>query len=397
VSLEDEDTWVERFDLQPQGPLGRRRSTQAASPRTAALRRDNSLRLLTELLDLSMGERQRRLQERRFHDLSLLDLLLEMGHAALSEDVQRAVTLTTLAVDLGSQLQRHGDLENQEVLSRAVCLAGTSRRLVGDLAIADATFERAGRFAVSASERGFYCRSLALLRWDQGRTEEAIALLHQAGQRFAETLEAREQAVSRALLGLLHVEEGQLMRATSLLVRASLELPSETRPWLAAQTWLALALCYAYRGNRGKARSARQRAWSLYGEVKDEFAQLSLGWLEGKGAHLIGDPGAEELLQAVRYKLIDRRLLPETTLITIDLGFVLLLSGRWSDLGGLVDEIALSFAGNPGLDLALGALSPYVADAAVGRLDAAIWSGIAPVLRLAFRLEGIPLQPVPFA
>jgi hypothetical protein len=65
-------------------------------------------------------------------------------------------------------------------------------------------------------------------------------------------------------------------------------------------------------------------------------------------------------------------------------------------MGGLVDEIATVFAGSSGLDLALGALSPYVEDAAAGRPDATIWSGIAPVLRPAFRLEGVPLQPVPF-
>ena len=98
------------------------------------------------------------------------------------------------------------------------------------LAIADAAFEKAGRLAVSAPERGFFGRALALLRWDQGRSEEAIALLQQAGKRFAEAEDAQEQALCSALLGLLYVEEMRTALATPCLRQAAEDLSAAAGP-----------------------------------------------------------------------------------------------------------------------------------------------------------------------
>jgi tetratricopeptide (TPR) repeat protein len=390
---DDEDTWDEERYRSVQEPLEIRFSIQPSRPGSGPERRQNAQRLLAELLEMPEETRRRRLRERQFHDPCLLELLLEMGHAALPFDVRRAVELTTLAADLGSLLQQHGALEENEGLARALCLMGTARRLVGDLAIADAAFEQAGRLVVSLTERGLFCRALALLRWDQGRTEEVVALLHQGGQRFAEALDFQELAVCRALLGLFHIEEGQLSRAALFLAQASQDLPGFHRPWLAAQTWLGLALCHATSENLEKARSARQRARAFYREVKDENALLSMHWLEGRGAYLLGETA---LLEGVRRKLIARHLLPEAALITLDLCVLRLATGRGHEVGSLVEEIATSFAGNPGLDLALGALAQTV-EGGAGPLSPEIWSGMAPILRLAFRLQGARLQPVPFA
>ena len=79
--------------------------------------------------------------------------------------------------------------------------------------------------------------------WDQGRSEEAIALLQQAGKRFAEAEDAQEQAVCSALLGLLYVEEMRTALATPCLRQAAAELFGGGRPWLAAQVQLGLAVC----------------------------------------------------------------------------------------------------------------------------------------------------------
>jgi hypothetical protein len=95
--------------------------------------------------------------------------------------------------------------------------------------------------------------------------------------------------------------------------------------------------------------------------------------------------------------MIVRRLLPEATLATLDLALLWLDTGRGAEVAGLVEELAAAFAGSPGLDLALDGLAQPGEDAAAGRLSPEAWSAMAPVLRLAFRLQGVPLQPVPFA
>jgi tetratricopeptide (TPR) repeat protein len=394
---EEEDTWVEDF-RSDRAPLEIRISVQPAVSGDGRERRETAQRLLAELMDIRGEERFRLLKERRFHDSGLLELLLETGHAALPFDVGRAVELTTLAADLGSLLQRHGDLDEAEGLSRALCLMATARRLVGDVAIADAAFEQAGRLAVSTPERGWFCRALALLRWDQGRTEEAIALLYQAGQRFAEALNFQELAACRALLGLLCLDEGQLSRAFSLLSQASHDLSGDFRPWLAAQMWLGLAYCHAAGERPDKARTTRQRAWTFYGKVKDERALLSLYWLEGRGAFLLQEMDeAAALLEEVRRKAIIWRLLPEATLGTLDLGHLWLLAGRESEVGALVAEIAATFESHPGLDLALGSLRYLGETVEAGSLVSEMWTSMAPILRMAFRLQGVPPLPVPFA
>ncbi|HEY3570291.1 MAG TPA: hypothetical protein VGP73_20340 [Thermoanaerobaculia bacterium] len=393
---EDEETWDEEPYRRPSKPLTLQLVVRPAGSRPRA--REEARHLLEELLGLTPEKRLVELLGERFRRPELLELLLELSHAALPFDVSRAVELASLATEIGPRLPRTGGPEDTAGACRALCLAATARRMMGDYAIADAAFQQAGPLAGSVPERGWFCRALALLRWDQGRMEEALALLQQAEQRFAEMQDFPEVAVCRALLGLLHLDEERIARAASCLAQASQDLPEGPRPWLAAQTWLGLSICWAAGGRLGKARAARQRAWSYYAEVKDERALSWIQWMEGRGAHLLGESQeAEALLGEVRRTMLGRRHLPEATLATLDLALVWLDLGRGSEVGGLVEEIAATFAGSPGLDLALSGLEQPGAHAVDGRLSPSAWRALGPVLRLAFRLQGPPLQPVPFA
>jgi len=124
---------------------------------------------------------------------------------------------------------------------------------------------------------------------------------------------------------------------------------------------------------------------------------LSLYWLEGRGAALAGDAAdAANLFDAVRQKRIEQGCLPEATLTTIDLGLARHAAGRKGESGALVEELAVAFKGRPGLDFALGTLWRFVEDLEAGRLDEKPWRFMAPPLRLGFRLQGVPLRPVPF-
>jgi tetratricopeptide (TPR) repeat protein len=398
----DDDTWAEetpdRWNLRNVEPLEIRLSIHPARPRRDASRREEARALLAELLALPEKDRQRRLREKRFQDPDLFDLLLETGHAALPFEVQRAVDVMTLATSLGSRLRESGALREDEGLARALCLMGTAYRLRGDPAIAEAAFGQAARLAVSAPERGLFCRALALLRWDQGRSEEAIALLQQAGARFAAAGDAEEETVCRALLGLLQVEELHTAEAIPSLLRAAEDLACRDRPWLAAQVQLGLAICRAMAGEREKARSARKQAWQFYGGVTDEMALLSLYWQEGRGALLTGDlQDAMDLLTTVRQKMIAQGSVPEATLVTIDLGVLWLTAGREDEMTALVEEMVAAFRDVPGTDLTVSALGQFLAEAEAGRLDPKVWNCALPTLRLAFRLQGLPFLPIPFA
>jgi tetratricopeptide (TPR) repeat protein len=209
----DDDTWDENLSDRPNPreaePLEIRLSIHPARPRQTTAHRQEARALLAELLALPEKERPRRLREERFQNPDLFDLLLETGHAALPFEAQRAVETLTLATSLGARLRRSGALREEEGAARALCLTGTAYRLRGEPAIAEAAFGQAARLAVSAPERRLFCRALALLRWDQGRSEEAVALLQQAGARFAAAGDAEEETVCRALLGLLSPSDAQ--------------------------------------------------------------------------------------------------------------------------------------------------------------------------------------------
>jgi len=363
-------------------------------------RRQAAERLLAELLAVAEEERPDRLQEERFQDPYLFELLLETGHAALPHEPRQAGEILALATGLALLLEERGILRTEmegEGYSRALCLAGTARRLLGDFQKAEAAFERAGCLAVAAPGRGFFCRALAVLRWDQGRHEEAAALLHHAQRWYAEGQAMGEEAVCRALLGVLHVENGETWRAAPVLRRASRDLDSASRPALAAQCWLGLAFCHAVSGELDEARSARRMGWGHYRKVREEEL-LPLYWLEGRGAALTGDAeDAERLLDAVRRALIGRRRLPEAVLATIDLELLWLDAGKSAEVSALLAELRAAFEGRPGFDFARNVLESLAGDAATGRLDRDAWTCLAQPLRMAFRSQGLSLQPVLFA
>ncbi|HEX9940527.1 MAG TPA: hypothetical protein VGG03_00810 [Thermoanaerobaculia bacterium] len=360
-----------------------------------------TVRLLGELMAGAGEERMERVKEERFHSLELYELVLEEAQAALPFAPRRANELATLGAELCVRLGTRGRLApaaKSEGLARALCLTATARRLMGHVETAEALLERAQYLTLEAAGRGRFCRALGLLRWDQGRTAEAAALLHHGLQLFGQAQNGKEEEACRALLGLLYVEEGETGWAAPLLRRAWRALERAGEAWLAVRSGLGLALCFAAAGEAAKARQARESAWRLYGGVRHEKALFALYWMEGRVAAGAGEvAAAEPLLEAVRRKLIARRLLPETTLATIDLGLVLRELGRGGELSAPVEELATRFAGRPGLDLALGALAIYAEDAAAGRLDRRQWSFLAPELRRAFRLQGVRVSPVPFA
>lgn len=161
----------------------------------------------------------RKLQEKRFHRMDLLELLLDEGEAAVGEDPEKGRVLAALAVCLGS-LAGMDCRELRPRLVRAFCLEANAHRLEERLADA-ATALNSAQFFLPGSprERALYYRELGLLRWEQGGLEEAAALLRHAAQAWAEEGHWREQGVCLVLLGLLHVETEDFSKAAGPLAR----------------------------------------------------------------------------------------------------------------------------------------------------------------------------------
>jgi len=280
-------------------------------------------------------------QDEGFHDPVLLNLILEKGEeAAQKEDFRGAAELAWLAVDLASCITSE-DFWVQVRLSRAFFLAGSARRLARDLKQAEAAFDSGSLYLTGSTlERGFYCRSLAMVRWDQHSLNEAAGLLRRGAEAFAESGRREEEGACLALLGLLAVEEGEFAKAFGPLLRGHLTLDPQARPWLTVRCSLSLALCFAAFDRNEEARWALEEAWNLYPLVKDDSELPVIQWLEGKVASWLGEFGeANTLLDSARKKFLAQQRLVEAGLASLDLAALFTQAQRPGEVRPLIADL----------------------------------------------------------
>lgn len=355
-------------------------------------------RLLAELWACSKDQREALLQEERFQSPALLELLLEECHAALPFDLARGAEILAMATPLrGLTDDPLTMVPGFDRRSRFYCLGGTVCRLLGDHPRAESFFEKVAVLNVSRTSQGFFCRSLGLLRWDQGRLAEAAALLHHAVDLFQGEDCAREASACLALTGLLAIERIDFVQAEGVLTTALRDLDSQGWPWLTCGAALALSLLLSP-GDADESRANRERARRLYGEIPHEPAQIGLHWLEGRAAlGLREHEHAVRLLDSVRRKFLAARWLPEATLATFDLAQALAESGRGEEMEPLADDLSQVFEGRPKVDMAVLPLQCFAAQAQALGPDRYYWLCSVSALRQLFRADRVFLQPVPFA
>ncbi|HKV11851.1 MAG TPA: hypothetical protein VJ725_27140 [Thermoanaerobaculia bacterium] len=367
---------------------------------------EESARLLGELLSLPRDARLRGITEPPYRAAGLLDLLLAESHAAQPTDPARADELASLAVALAQGLETAepgSPALRLESLARALGLAGNARRLRGDLPGAAAALSEAAGLAVHTAGRAWSARLLGLLRWEQGRLDEAAALFERAARIYAGDGLPRDEAACFALLGLLWTEEREPFEPLHPLEQAWKGLGPEERPWLWVRTGLSLALALAGHGLAGRARAVRHEAWALY-PLLDREEEAMAAWLEGRVAVLLEEEEAGSLLDAARRRLTELGHLPEAALATLDLALHLGESGREQEIAELLRELAEAFSGKPGAHLAAAGLQSLAHDFEEGDEEGysaeerrELAACLAAGLRQALRLSGSRPRPVPFA
>ena len=366
--------------------------------RTARERRQAAERLGGELLAGPAETWLGRLSDRRFQTQDILDHLVEVCHTALPFEPRRGLEVCEVALKLGGLLvdAPSNDQDAAESVCRVNSLGLHACRFLGDHQQAEAFLERAAFLANTPLARGFFLRAVGLLRWDQGRMDEAEALLHQAGRCYYEVEDVKQGAVCFALLGLLYIEEEEVSRAEHLLRSARRGLDCSSQPWLAAEAFLALARCLALGQRKSDAIALRQKAWSLYKSVPP--SAISLVWRDAQVAEALGDlADAEQLFTSARRSYLEAGHLPEASLTTVHLAKLLVRLGRGEETSDLAAELSEVFEGRPGLNLSLAMLQGLEKEAAAsGNLEERLWRFMPPSLLLSFRLRRIYAQAVPF-
>jgi hypothetical protein len=361
----------------------------------ARKRREEVEALAAKLMGAPPGRRSRMLQGARFRNPGLLDWLLEVSHARQLSDPGQAAHLARLAARLASLLR--GDPEAMAALPRAFCLAANASRLDGRQAAAEASIARASLFLADPAERAFYSRTLAVLRWEQGRTDEARALLQHASHLYAIEGLDREAALCWTLLGLHLLETGEPGDALPLLARGWAGMERDLQTLLALRGGLALAVCLAKVDQRDRANGVLREVWPLYSGVKDAAEMVRIYAWEGRALAALGQTEeAIHLLDSVRQKLLREPALAEAALTALDLAHLLAANGRTAGIEPLAADLETRFPDTPIRAIATEGLRTLAATQTGTSLAETAYA-VEVTLRRAFRSCGERMWPLPVA
>ena len=337
----------------------------------------------------------------RFHRADLLDLLLAQSRDAQLTSPDKAASLANLALNLAERL--HDPDTALSAIVRARCLSANSYRLARLFDLAEDALSQTVECLdpmprYDESHRALYCRTLSLVRWDQGRLDEALSLLRQAWRLFKASEEPSELTTCSLLLGLLHDEMGlpeMVIASVSQHLGDCFE-PS-CRPWLTSRAMLTLAA--AATETRLISLIALDEGVRFQGYVSDDQEQLRLFALEGRARARLGFfDEAEQMIEAVRRQHLGAGKMIGLTLSSLDLLALRIAAGQPPGIEELQGDIeSLGYDPLTTVELASAALDRFVSW--VGG-DEEPWTSqrVAATWYLqAHRFRGSHLSPLPFA
>ncbi|HEX7184568.1 MAG TPA: hypothetical protein VF756_22265 [Thermoanaerobaculia bacterium] len=354
--------------------------------------------LLERLMETPVGRRHRLLDKPELQRFDLVELLLEESHRLQLPDPGRAEELAALAAILSERVRNPVE-PARSAHARALCLEGNACRLQGELERADSPLSYAHFFVETVADRAVYSRTVGLLRWEQGRLDEALALLRHAGRLFAEDQLGLEHGVCLLLLGLACSEWEGPAAAVKPLLHGWATMEPAAYPWLSMRAGLTLSGCLAEEGQAEAARATLGDAVRLYPRLREPGEVLRAFRLEARAKARLGRlDEAENLLEGLRRKLLEERSdLPELALASLELGFVLAATGRRQRIEALAREIEERFEPEDGRDMAAGTLRGLEGTLAEGHSPAvSVWSWTSDLLRL-LRFHDVRIEPLPFA
>jgi hypothetical protein len=345
--------------------------------------------LADELLGTPDGKWTEVLKDPRFHRLDLMDRLME--DSRFSMDSRAA-----LAIVVGGQVQPADPAIGSRMM-RAYCLDATFHRQAGKLPAAEKALDNAACFLTGEPrDVGHYSRTLALLRWEQGRFHDAAAHLRYGAQAFGEIKLRVEQGVCLALAGLLYLEAGEMKRAPFPLFRGLQCLRNRRPSLLSTHGSLALALSLAQISWEDETRKTREQAW-LSHVAPESGGQAEVSWLEGRTSMALGEHGeANRLLDAARVQLLAGHRYADAALASLDLAALYARTGRRREIGRLAED--LEQAGRQRPEALFGAenLREFEKAGPSARTAASMAAVLSTYLRRGFRLRFPGLQTLPW-
>lgn len=362
--------------------------------------RQNAELLLKGLLAVPRKKRLLELRDPKYTRTDLLALLLKRSEEEQLPDPGLALELAGLA----HQVALKTGLEGALTRSRAICLEINARRLLGapgghrkqDQAISQAAKHLEWHY----KERARFCRTAALVRWEQGRDDEAVALFQHAVALFRESEEEDEMSTCATLLGLLLVELGTLADALPALRRGWVRLDWNRHPLMALRAGLAIVVCLAKGKQYEPAQALLEETRKQYSTSVPAGEMLRIYWREALALGALQQVDeAEQVLTSVVQRLLDEGSFAEAAVARVDLVGILTEAGRTVSPEHLVFELGSAAAAHPGLSRMLQVVHCWIQQLAAEAppdLPEHVRILGADILR-TFRRLGLWIKPLPFA
>lgn len=242
-------------------------------------------RHLDELLQLAPGQRTSTIGgQRRFQTLGLAEILVSAARMGLDDDPRRSRHLAGLAVFLLDRLEETSG-RRQLGATATVLLAEVERR-VGRPEVAEDFLKQAAvelqDEPLALEARVSLCSSWAALRREQGRLDEALALLERASAIAEELGSYEELAQLRLAEGWLLLDELEPERALLPLREALAHLESAEDPHALLSAFQALALVYAEIGDHDRLADVETRILALGPRFSNPLDQVRFRWVQAR-------------------------------------------------------------------------------------------------------------------
>lgn len=304
--------------------------------------------LLAELAPLPQDEQARWVMTySRFANTRLIQKLVDMSDAVRYENTARMVHLAHLA-------RLAAEACNVEIAGSAPKLAdlrslgwrqyGNALRVSGRLREAEEAFANAQRFCEQGTGdpplRAALLARIGSLRYFQRRFDETIALADEAIGIYSELGESRSVAPIMVQKAIAQIYSGEADAAVTTLNRAIPLIDNEGDPHLLMAACHNLIRCYVDMGQPEQALSLFFEARGLYQDFQDPLIALRAGWQEGQLLRDLGHlQAAETALLRARQGFMERELLFEVAVVSLDLAAVYLRLGQTEKLRETVLEM----------------------------------------------------------
>lgn len=311
----------------------------------------------TEALLDELDRRPRSRQEQliaagaRFAEPQLVRCLIERSHEARYEDPETMLHWASLARSAAERVKpatagspaRLEDLKARAwgQYGNALRVSSRLREAEEAMAIANGHLEAGTRDPVL---RARLCEQMASLYTFQRSFENAITTLKEAEEIYRELGETHSLARTLVQEAIACLYAGEPETAVTLLNRAVPLIDHEEDPHLLLAACHNIVRCYIDLDQPEQALSLLFDAQELYNEFKDSMILLKAAWQQGV---LLRDMGqlraAESALLHARKEFMERGLVYEVAVVSLDLSLVYVKLGAVAELKQMVVDMVPIF------------------------------------------------------